>query len=52
MQSSFSYAFLLRLLNFAGELANRPVTKVINGCRRRFSITQCRKEGDLLDLVC
>ena len=43
VQSSFLYVFFFRLLSFAGGLANRPVTKVINECHRRFTITQWQK---------
>ena len=39
----FLYVLLFRLLSFAGGLANQPVTKVINGYQRRFTITQWRK---------
>ena len=42
---------LLRRLSFAGGFANRPVTKVINGYRRRFTITQWRESEVYQKLV-
>ena len=47
----FSYVFIFRRLSFAGGFANRPVTKVINGYRRRFTITQWRESYISLKLV-